>query len=168
MSTLAVDKAARHRLQKALWQDPWVFIACGFGAGSLPIMPGTYGSLVALLLYYMVVPYSLWVYVLFCVVLTIIAMCLCQYVVNQFALSDPGEACIDEFPGMLVTLIAVPAHWHLVLIGFFLFRFFDVLKPWPIGWLDKNIHGGFGMVLDDVAAGAAACVVLHILMIWIT
>lgn len=168
MNTFAHKKRNTDQLTEALWRDPWVYLACGFGAGALPLIPGTFGSLVALLLYFVIAHWPLWAYVLACLVVAVVAVLLCRYILASFDVDDPGEACIDEFPGMLVTFIGIPTgHWHYVLLGFILFRFFDMVKPWPVGWLDRNIHGGFGMVLDDVVAGAIACVALHILTFWL-
>jgi phosphatidylglycerophosphatase A len=167
MSTSAENKALKNELTKQAWRDPRSFLACGFGSGCLPYIPGTCGTAVAVILYYMIASTPLWFYALITVLVIAVSIYLCGYVRTRYGLDDPGEACIDEFPGLLITLIAVPPHWHLVLIGFILFRFFDMVKPGPIGWLDRNIHSAFGMVLDDLVAGVCAAIVLQILMIWI-
>ncbi len=75
---------------------------------------------------------------------------------------DPGVVVIDEIVGQLIALTALPAHPLTVVAGFALFRFFDILKPFPVGWLDNHIHGGPGIMLDDVAAGLYALVILQI------
>ncbi|HEC18821.1 MAG TPA: phosphatidylglycerophosphatase A, partial [Gammaproteobacteria bacterium] len=67
----------------------------------------------------------------------------------------------DEFAGYLVTMIAAPAGWLWIAVGFVLFRFFDILKPWPIRWIDRQVHGGFGIMLDDLLAGVFAALVLQ-------
>ena len=74
---------------------------------------------------------------------------------------DPGIVVIDEIVGQLITLFLVPLHPLTALAGFALFRFFDILKPFPAGWLDRHIHGGLGIMLDDVAAGLMALAVLQ-------
>lgn len=70
----------------------------------------------------------------------------------------------DEFAGLFVTMIAVPVTWGTVLAGFILFRLFDILKPWPISWLDKKVSGGLGIMLDDLVAGVFALAILHLLL----
>jgi phosphatidylglycerophosphatase A len=65
---------------------------------------------------------------------------------------------------MLITMLAVPLSWQTLLVGFVLFRFFDILKPWPISYLDKHVHSGFGIMIDDVLAGLFAVGIIHILL----
>ena len=69
----------------------------------------------------------------------------------------------DEIVGYLITMIAAPKGWLWIIIGFVLFRLFDILKPWPISVADKQLKGGFGIMIDDVLAGIAAFVILHII-----
>jgi phosphatidylglycerophosphatase A len=68
----------------------------------------------------------------------------------------------DEFVGYWITMIALPFHWFWIVAGFILFRFFDILKPFPIGWLDKRVHGGLGIMIDDVLAGIFALIILQL------
>jgi phosphatidylglycerophosphatase A len=74
----------------------------------------------------------------------------------------------DEFVGYWVTMIAAPAGWQWLVVGFVLFRFFDILKPWPISWCDKKLHGGFGIMLDDVIAGIFALVCMQLFYFYIS
>ena len=76
---------------------------------------------------------------------------------------DHGGIVFDEFVGYWITMFLMPATWTWVLLGFGMFRLFDIWKPGPIGWCDRNFKGGFGIMLDDVAAGVAACLALHAL-----
>ena len=69
--------------------------------------------------------------------------------------------CIDEFSGFFVTMIGAPVGWPWIILGFLLFRLFDIWKPWPISVIDEKVHGGFGMILDDVVAGVAAMICLQ-------
>lgn len=71
--------------------------------------------------------------------------------------------CLDEFSGYFVTMCFAPKGWSWIISGFILFRIFDIWKPWPIRFVDKNIHGGFGMILDDVLAGIYSCIIIQIL-----
>lgn len=76
--------------------------------------------------------------------------------------SDHQSIVWDEWVGLLITLCFVPYTFNALLVGFLLFRFFDMVKPWPISWVDRNVHGGFGIMLDDVLAGVAAALFLQI------
>ncbi len=80
---------------------------------------------------------------------------------------DHGSIVWDEFVGFWITMIAVPAEPLWVIAGFALFRLFDIAKPWPIKWLDKKVHGGFGIMIDDVLAGVFAAVILQIALFYI-
>ena len=71
--------------------------------------------------------------------------------------------CIDEFAGFFVTMINAPHGWMWVVTGFLLFRLFDIWKPWPINYIDENVQGGFGMILDDVVAGLFAMIIIQLL-----
>ena len=74
---------------------------------------------------------------------------------------DPASIVWDEFVGLWIALFLLPAGWYWLVFGFGLFRFFDILKPWPIGWLDKNLKGGLGIMMDDVAAGLLSLIILQ-------
>ena len=76
--------------------------------------------------------------------------------------SDPGLVVIDEIVGQLIVLSIAPKHPLAVVAAFALFRLFDILKPFPVGWLDQHIHGGLGIMLDDVMAGLYALLILQI------
>ena len=68
----------------------------------------------------------------------------------------------DEFVGVWIALWAIPAEPAWIALGFVVFRVFDIAKPWPVGWLDRNTRGGFGIMVDDIAAGVMACLTLHL------
>jgi phosphatidylglycerophosphatase A len=91
---------------------------------------------------------------------------LCGRTSRDLGVHDHGGIVWDEFVGYWITMIAVPVDWVWALAGFILFRLFDILKPWPIGPVDKRVHGGLGIMLDDVLAGVMAAAVLHGL-IWL-
>ena len=76
---------------------------------------------------------------------------------------DHGAIVWDEIVGFLITMFLVPLSWQSVVVGFVLFRIFDIFKPWPISFIDKNVHGGLGIMLDDIIAGFAALVCMHII-----
>jgi Phosphatidylglycerophosphatase A and related proteins len=139
-----------------------MFIATGAGSGYLPVAPGTWGSAVGVLLWLPlsrlgIVPYFAVVAVLF--VLGIFGGGAAEKILDR---PDPSIVVIDEIVGQLIALSFVPAHPAALLAGFLLFRFFDILKPFPVGWIDCHLHGGLGIMLDDVVAGLYAMLVLHL------
>jgi len=103
----------------------------------------------------------LWSSLLIIVLAWIVGNHLCGYASNKMGVHDHGGIVWDEFVGLWITMIAVPTTWPWVLAGFVLFRIFDMVKPWPIGWLDKHVHGGRGIMIDDVVAGLMALLCLH-------
>ena len=138
-----------------------MFIATGAWSGYLPKAPGTWGSAVGVLLWLGLgqlapAPYLGGVAVL----LLIGTLCAgsAEKIVDR---SDPGLVVIDEVVGQLIALTMVPARPLPVLAGFLLFRLLDITKPFPAGWLDRHIHGGLGIMLDDVVAGLYALLILQ-------
>ncbi|HET8904121.1 MAG TPA: phosphatidylglycerophosphatase A, partial [Saccharospirillum sp.] len=91
---------------------------------------------------------------------------LCDRVSKDMGVHDHGGIVWDEFVGFWITMIAVPVSLWTVVLGFILFRVFDIIKPWPIGWLDNRVGGGVGIMIDDVIAGIFAGVILHVL-VWV-
>jgi phosphatidylglycerophosphatase A len=138
-------------------------IATGLYSGYLPKAPGTWGSLVGLFIFFMLHALSLPVY---------LAVVAGLFLVGSFAAGeaekimdhkDPGLVVIDEIVGMLITMIAVPATPLTMALGFILFRIFDIAKPFPINLVDQRLHGGVGIMLDDVIAGIYSLAALHLL-----
>lgn len=149
----------------AVWQDPLYFFAFGFGSGALPFAPGTFGTLLAIPFYLMLSGLPLIPYLIFTVLFIMASVYSCERVSQDIHLHDHPGMCIDEFAGFFVTMINAPLGLTWVLLGFLFFRLFDILKPWPISYLDKNIHGGFGMVLDDVIAGLFSAALIQMIAI---
>ena len=87
----------------------------------------------------------------------------CGKAAKDLGIHDHPGIVWDEFVGLWIAMIGLPVTWSSIIAGFFLFRVFDILKPWPIGWIDKNFHGGLGIVLDDVVAGLATAIVISAL-----
>ena len=138
------------------------FLAFGFGSGLAPKAPGTFGTLAAVPLVCLLSLYSsLFVYALVTLVACIAGIWICGKTAEDMQVHDDSSIVWDEVAGLLVTMWAVPLSWQSVLVGFLLFRFFDILKPWPISYLDKHVHGGFGIMIDDVLAGIFALIGLH-------
>lgn len=145
-----------------LCRNPISFLAFGFGSGLSPILPGTAGTLAAVPLYLLMVQLPLWAYVGVVLAAFIAGIYFCDRASRQLGVHDHGGIVWDEFVGFWVTMIAVPATWYWVVLGFFLFRLVDILKPWPISWADKRLSGGFGIMIDDVLAAIPAGVCLHV------
>ncbi|NHI02230.1 phosphatidylglycerophosphatase A [Oceanimonas sp. MB9] len=139
--------------------NPLHLLALGFGSGLSPIMPGTMGTLAAIPLYLLIQGLPLWLYVALLVVGFVAGIKICNAATSAIGRHDHGAIVWDEFIGFGVTMLAAPAGWQWIAIGFVLFRFFDMVKPWPISWFDRRVHGGFGIMLDDLIAGlfALAC-----------
>lgn len=139
-----------------------MLLATGFGAGYLPKAPGTWGTLVALPIYLLLHGLAPGPYIATLAGLFFIGILIAGSAEKIVDRADPGLIVIDEIVGMLITLIGAPLHWLVILVGFTLFRFFDVLKPFPIGLVDQRFHGGIGIMLDDVVAGIYGLICLQI------
>lgn len=146
-------------------RNPVHLLAFGFGSGLSPKAPGTAGTIVALLLYLPLSQLSLPLYIVVTAVATLLGIWLCGVTSRDLGVHDHGGIVWDEFAGFWITMIAAPAGWIWLVLGFILFRVLDILKPWPIKWVDSKIHGGIGIMLDDVLAGIMAALCLQ--AIWI-
>jgi len=149
------------RISPRLLLDPLDFLALGFGSGLLPKAPGTAGTLAAIPVYLLLQALALPVYLVVAGVLFVAGIGLCARTARRLGVHDHPGIVWDEIVGYLVTMTQAPPGWLWVLLGFALFRLFDVLKPWPIRWLDRRVHGGFGIMLDDLVAGIFPAAVLQ-------
>ena len=149
-------------LRQRVFRDPRYFVAFGCGSGLLPWMPGTWGTALAIPLYLVLSPLSWWAYLTVVLIFAVFAAWVSDVLSKEMHTHDDPGMNIDEFVGYLVTMFLAPHSWLAILLGFGYFRLFDILKPWPIGWVDKNVGGGVGMILDDVLAGIAACLMLQL------
>ena len=155
-----MDKQVRSRVSLL---NPVHFLALGFGSGLAAKMPGTFGTLAALPLVVVLSHYaSFSVYLLVTILVSIVGIWICGKTAEDMGVHDDSSIVWDEVAGMLLTMLAVPLSWQTLLLGFVLFRLFDILKPWPISYLDKHVHGGFGIMIDDVLAGLFALCILHL------
>lgn len=163
MSTKYVlDPADRRRLMAS----PAGWIACGFGSGFAPKAQGTFGSLAAIVPWLLLRGLSMPAWVGVIVVAFVIGVWACNVSGRILGVDDHRSLVWDEFVGLWITLLpAVTAPWWAVVVGFALFRLFDVWKPWPIAWFDRRVKGGFGVMLDDVIAGIFAGVVLYLVLL---
>jgi len=150
--------------RRQLVTSPAGWIACGFGSGLVPKAQGTAGSLLALLPWLWMRQWSLPTYALAVAMVFLVGTWACHVAGRRLGVDDHRALVIDEFVGQWIALVpALAAPWWMVLAGFVLFRLFDVGKPWPIGWFDRRLKGGLGVMVDDVLAGAFAAVALGLL-----
>ena len=139
-----------------VWRNPWHFLAFGFGTGAMRKAPGTWGSLAALPFIPLLQLLPHWGYGAVVLLAFVFGCWLCGKVADDLGVHDHGGIVWDEIVGMWITFWLLPAGWLWWVLGFVLFRFFDIIKPWPIRWLDARVGGGFGIMIDDVIAGVFA------------
>lgn len=150
-----------------LWRHPAHFAAFGFGAGAIHIAPGTWGTAIA-------VPFGIALqhlpapaYALFLAAAFLLGVWLCEITGRHLGVNDHPGMVWDEMVGYWITIAALPPRWEWWLAAFVLFRVFDVWKPWPIGELDRRLHGGMGVMADDAAAGLVAGAILFVSSHWV-
>lgn len=155
----------KKKLSSKVWQDPVYFIAFGFGTGLLPFAPGTWGTLVGIPLYFLLAPLPTPLYLLLVFALFLLGIWCADVVTADLGEQDYAGIVWDEVVGYLLTMTWAPYGLVWVVLGFLLFRFFDILKPPPISLVDRRIQGGLGVMLDDVLAAIPAALVLQ-LIVW--
>lgn len=142
-----------------------VFFASGCGVGFIKGAPGTYGTLVALPLYWLLrgetFPLS---YALIVLILALIGVPLCTHADRTFQTQDNSKIVFDEIVGYLITMLWIPLSLETAAIGFILFRLLDIVKPPPISTLEKRLPGGLGVMADDIAAGLFANIFLRLIL----
>ena len=137
-----------------------------FGVGLMPKAPGTFGTLVSLPLVMVMNYLGGFFGALFLIIFIPIAIWSSGLTQKLLGQDDPSEVVIDEVAGFLLTLFLLPSSWHILFLGFVLFRLFDILKPFPIGMLEKKIRGGTGIVIDDLVSGVYANLCLRIFLLF--
>lgn len=153
------------KLANKVWQDPIYFLAFGFGSGLMPIAPGTWGTLAAMPVYLLWANSPWQIYVTLTLAAFFLGVAVCDKVSSDLGVHDYSGIVWDEVVGYLLTMFLAPVNIWWMIIGFFLFRLFDIWKPQPIRFVDKHVHGGLGIMLDDVLAAVPAWAVLQ-LLIW--
>lgn len=148
-------------------RNPVLFLAFGLGSGLAPKAPGTFGSLAALPFFLGLALLPLPAYLLVLLVTTLAGVWICGRAAELMGVHDHSGIVWDEFVGQWLTLVVlVPvAGWSLAMVGwtvlgFALFRLFDISKPWPIRWFDEHVHGGLGIMVDDLLAALPAAAIL--------
>ena len=145
----ALDKLA---VKKLALGSPAGLLACGFGSGLSPVAPGTMGTLAAIPFAIVLKNLSDLEFWLVLPVLFLLGVWVCGQVSRKLGVHDHGGIVWDEMVGYWLAVAFVPLQWPWLLAAFVLFRVFDIFKPWPIRQLDKNISGGFGIMIDDILA----------------
>ncbi|WP_372863972.1 phosphatidylglycerophosphatase A [Spongiibacter sp.] len=149
----------------ALLRNPIHLLSLGFGSGLAPKAPGTFGTLAALPLWFALQYLPASSYIAVVVAAFALGVYLCGETARALGVHDHGGIVWDEFVGLWIALFLLPPGWPWLLLGFALFRLFDIWKPWPIRVLDARVHGGLGIMIDDVLAGIYAFFVLQLLFV---
>ena len=147
-----------------------VFCGVGFGSGLAPKAPGTFGSAFALLFVPIWLSLGFTLSLIAILIMSVVGIYICGQTAKVINVHDDGRIVWDEFAGQSITFLPLlylqQINWIWVITGFILFRIFDVWKPWPIRVIDRQVHGGFGIMLDDIIAGvwAALCtlIIIHL------
>ncbi|MFH0256242.1 phosphatidylglycerophosphatase A [Vibrio rumoiensis] len=159
-------------IERIKLSNPWHLLAVGFGSGLSKIVPGTMGTLASIPFYLLLVQLPAMAYCVVVVLAALVGITICQKTSDDMQVHDHGAIVWDEFVGFWITMSVVPLmglphyDWQTLLIGFVLFRIFDMVKPWPISLLDRHVHGGFGIMIDDVLAGVFAAISLWLLVLY--
>jgi phosphatidylglycerophosphatase A len=136
--------------------NPVHLLAFGFGTGVAPFAPGTVGTLVGVLFFWLLGGLQIGIYIAIISVMYLLGIWLCDKASKDLGVEDHPGIVWDEIVGYLVTMIGMPVDLYWMLAGFLLFRLFDIWKPWPIRFIDKNVKGGSGIMLDDLLAAGYA------------
>ncbi len=149
---------------RKLLLNPIHFLSLGFGSGLSPKMPGTMGSLAGLSLYLLLPELDWRLYLGIVIIAFLIGIYLCASTAKALNTHDHPAIVWDEIVGVWITLFMVPKEWLWIMLGFILFRGFDILKPGPIAWLDRRLQGGTGIMLDDVVAAIFSLIIIQVIL----
>lgn len=140
------------------------FCALGFGLGLAPKAPGTFGTLAAIPFIFLTMMAPLWLQLVVAIAICAIGIWFCDVASRDAGVHDHPAIVWDEVAGFYITMIGAAISWQTLLVGFILFRFFDIVKPWPITLLDKHVKGGFGIMVDDILAGIFSLICLQLVV----
>lgn len=141
-----------------------LFLATGFFVGTIPFAPGTFGSIIGLPVCFLISRLNIFLSLLGTLLFIFFAIWVAGAAVRILNKEDPGEIVIDEIAGLIVTFAGVPFTVKTAIVGFVIFRAFDILKPFPIRTLEERVAGGPGVVLDDVMAGIYSNIILRLVI----
>lgn len=148
--------------QPLSWYNPIHWLALGFGTGLAPKAPGTFGTLVGIPVVLILAEFRWSTYLFALVLMTLGGIWVCQYTAKAMGEHDHPSIVWDEIVGYAIAMFALPADPAWLLAAFVVFRVLDIWKPGPIGWADKRLSGGSGIMMDDVMAGIMTAVLLHL------
>lgn len=160
-----MHKPSNQQIVKKVFQNPSWFIAFGFGSGLIPKAPGTWGTLAAIPVYLLFANTPWYCYLIATIAAFILGVFVANNVSKELGEHDYQGIVWDEVVGYLLTMFLAPPGFIWIIVGFILFRIFDIWKPQPIRWVDKQVHGGLGIMLDDVLAAIPAWIIMQ-LLIW--
>lgn len=144
------------------FRNPVHVIAFGFGAGLVPKAPGTAGTVLGVFVYLSLAPLPLQLYLAVTALFFVAGVWICGRTARDLGVRDHGGIVWDEIVGFLAAMTALPPHWTWMAAGFVLFRLLDIAKPWPIGWIERRVRGGLGIMLDDLLAGLGTLLLLQL------
>jgi len=159
-----MDKSAKIEIPAKMLLNPVHFFALGFGSGLTPKLPGTAGTLVGVLIFILIPDMSWIAYLVIVVCGFLFGIFCCGYTARILNVHDHNSIVWDEIIGYMITMFMVPKEWIWILTGFILFRIFDILKPWPISFIDRRIESGLGIMLDDVIAAFFSLAIIQIVI----
>jgi len=143
--------------------NPVYFLSFGFGTGYSPFAPGTLGTLAGIIIYLLVKDLSITYYLALTIILFVLGIFMCSYTTRALNTDNHPDIVWDEIVGYLITMFYAPSQWWWIVIGFILFRIFDIFKPWPVNLADKRVKGGLGVMLDDIIAGIYSLTIIQII-----
>ena len=146
------------------WMLPINFLASGLGAGLVPVIPGTVGTLMGVIFFWLLAHQRPLVYAGIVATFAVAGVFICGQAAAHFGAADPGFIVWDEITGFLMAMFLLPRRWRWIAAGFVLFRVFDVWKPFPIRAVDQGLGGGLGIMADDLIAAFYTMVVLHFVL----
>ena len=148
----------------SIWTNPIHYIACGFGIGCIPIIPGTFATVAGIGLSLILAQLNLVSICVVLLILNILGIWLCGKTNRDFGCKDHPAACYDEIVTFPICMIGIPMTARYIFIAFILFRILDIFKPQPIRFIDKNVTGGLGVMLDDFVAALITLSCMHFLV----
>ncbi len=163
-----MSKQPRSDLVSAFAKDPVHWLAFGLGSGLLPWAPGTWGTVIGVLIFLLLPEMPITIYLGMILTLSVIGIWICGESARRLGVHDHGSIVFDEIVGVLATLVVVPREAAWIAAAFVAFRIMDIAKPWPIRDMDHGIPGGLGIMLDDLLAAVYAAIVLLLLQRFIT
>ncbi|WP_221795877.1 phosphatidylglycerophosphatase A family protein [Oceanobacter mangrovi] len=151
--------------QLTSWQH---WLAFGLGSGLARKAPGTWGTLAAIPVWWLALQHlPLLPYLLMLLLTSLVGIYLCGKTADDLGVHDHPGIVWDEWVGIWITCLLLPDGWYWIVAAFAAFRFFDILKPWPIRWLDQHVEGGLGIMIDDILAGIMALIVVQLAAFWL-